>query len=256
MGIESGGTSNTARAKQVEGLAGTRLDRLVRAGAASVLAANILLCVVTALGLATHFGEFPRWFLAIFLSGTVVLLGVLALFVQHLFHTNSPATFEHPVSAHAAWGLAAISVLCASSLHKFYPFHAGIIEWWPLIPSSHPIMARLLRFNYAFTAAALVLTLLLWATCVAGRRRTATVGAVVLAGLFLIPNDSCPNPFNELWLEWIGGSPMMFVPCSITLCVGVCALTGTWRLRSLVLMGVLCAATLLLGLGHVTGLVW
>jgi hypothetical protein len=69
-------------------------------------------------------------------------------------------------------------------------------------------------------------------------RRTsqAVSGLVILAAIMLVPNDNCPNDFNLPWIQWVGASPLMFMPNSVVLVIGYCGLHGIWPRVGIVLM--------------------
>jgi hypothetical protein len=72
----------------------------------------------------------------------------------------------------------------------------------------------------------------------------------------LVPNDNCGNPFNLPWMKWIGASPLMFMPNSVVLLIGYCGLHGIRPLISILLMAAINICVFLLGLGHLTKIVW
>ena len=89
-----------------------------------------------------------------------------------------------------------------------------------------------------------------------GRRPQAVTGLVILAVVMLVPNDNCDNFFNQSWIQWIGASPLMFMPNSVVLLIGHCALHGIWPRVSILLIAAINICVFVLGLGHVTGVVW
>jgi hypothetical protein len=156
--------------------------------------------------------------------------------------------------------LTVLSVVFTSSLHAFYPFRPSVfrrlegLPWvlpWPMAPHG-----PLLRFNFAFTAAALVAAAAAAGIYLAGRRRVAVVALSALALVLLVPNDNCVNPFNRPWLRALGASPLMFSANSVALAIAVCGLCQLERATSFGIVATICLATLLLGLGHVTGVAW
>jgi len=77
-----------------------------------------------------------------------------------------------------------------------------------------------------------------------------------LAAIMLIPNDDCPNYFNLPWIRMIGGSPLMFAVNAGVLVIGYCGLQGVLPRLGLVTMTVANGFVLLLGLGHLTRVIW
>ena len=72
----------------------------------------------------------------------------------------------------------------------------------------------------------------------------------------LIPNDDCGNAFNMPWIAWFGASPLMFLGNSVVLLVGYCGLRAIRPRTSALVMGLINAGVFLLGLGHLTRVVW
>ena len=72
----------------------------------------------------------------------------------------------------------------------------------------------------------------------------------------LVPNDNCANPFNLPWIKWAGASPLMFMPNSVVLLIGYCGLHGIRPRVIILLMAVINIGVFLLGLGHLTKLIW
>jgi len=89
-----------------------------------------------------------------------------------------------------------------------------------------------------------------------GRSSQAVTGLVILAVIMLVPNDNCGNDFNLPWLQWLGASPLMFMPNSVVLLIGYCSLHGIWPRVSILLMTGINVCVLLLGLGHLTKIIW
>jgi hypothetical protein len=150
------------------------------------------------------------------------------------------------------WLLLVLSVMCTSALHKFYPFRPAVLTFWLRIPDH----LHLLKYNYILTAVSLLVILILGGLYAFGHRSQAVTGLVILAVIMLVPNDNCGNFFNQSWIKWIGASPLMFMPNSVVLLIGYCALHGIRSRVSILLIAVINMCVFLLGLGHVTGVVW
>jgi hypothetical protein len=72
----------------------------------------------------------------------------------------------------------------------------------------------------------------------------------------MIPNDDCLNSFNRSWIRWVGASPLMYVPNLFAILFVGSGLRGVHpRLNGLLAAGA-CLGALLLGLGHMTRLIW
>jgi hypothetical protein len=81
-------------------------------------------------------------------------------------------------------------------------------------------------------------------------------GLVILSVIMLVPNDNCGNDFNLPWMQWIGVSPLMFMPNSVVVLIGYCGLHGIWPRVGILLMAGVNVCLLGLGLGHLTKLIW
>jgi hypothetical protein len=123
---------------------------------------------------------------------------------------------------------------------------------WPVIPAEY----NLIKYNFILTAGSLLVILILTVLYYLGRRTQAVTGLVVLTGIMLVPNDNCANYFNLPWMKWAGASPLMFMPNSVVLLIGYCGLQGIRPRISILLMSVINVGVLLLGLGHLTKLIW
>lgn len=221
-------------------------ETITRAALALAALAALSLCAKTAVDLLLRAGRFPAWFAPLFAVG----VAALAVPVAYLALRRPPT--EPEVSrriAVATWILLVSSFWCTSAVHGFAPFRPDVAQIWEGWPS--------LRLNLALAAGGLVITAALAVLDLAARRRTVAV-AILSVGSFvlLLPNDDCANPFNEWWIEACGASPLMFVPNLIAIVIGCAVLRGVRPLAGVLLLAATCLATLLLGLGHRTGLIW
>ena len=57
-------------------------------------------------------------------------------------------------------------------------------------------------------------------------------------------------------MQWIGASPLMFMPNSVVLLIGYLGLHGIWPRVGILLMAGINVCVLLLGLGHLTRIIW
>ena len=216
------------------------------------LALNLLISTITAWDFFIACENYHPWFVPVFLSAIGLLICIICFYIWQL-----PRTLEHfkPPAKYQAlliWLLLVLSVLCTSALHKFYPFRPAVLTFWPRIPDH----LHLLKYNYFLTAISLVVILILAVLYAFGRRSQAVTGLVILAVVMLVPNDNCGNFFNQSWIQWIGASPLMFMPNSVVLLIGHCALHGIWPRVSILLIAAINTCVFMLGLGHVTGIVW
>ena len=214
-----------------------------------LLAVNALIAGVTAFNYVPYCFQFPAWFTPVFLMALAVLITIALRYVYELDRSRNALKPQSNRYTMMAWGLLVSSVVCTSALHQFYPFRPRIVESWPRI-------SPILRYNFVLTVASLLAVIVLASLYRARCRRTAVVGLIVLAAWMIVPNDACENPFNRPWVEWIGASPLMFMPNSVVLLVGVCCLHGLRPTASIVAMTLINGGVLLLGIGHLTRVVW
>jgi hypothetical protein len=216
------------------------------------LGLNLLISTLTAFNFLSTSESFHSWFVPIFLSAMGLLVCVICFYIwqlpRTLEHVRPPAKYQ----AFLIWLLLVSSVVCTSALHKFFPFRPDVITYWPRIPTRHDI----LKYNFLLTAGSLFIVLVLAVLYAFRRRAQAVTGLVILSVIMLVPNDNCGNAFNQPWMQWIGASPLMFMPNSVVLLIGYCGLHGIWPRVSIFLMAVINVCVFALGLGHLTGTIW
>ncbi len=212
------------------------------------LVINALIALVTAFNLAYDPGYIPAWLAYVILGGLGLFVAVTLLYVYELGYFAGAAMPRWNGHATIAWVLIVSSVVCTAALHQFWPFRPGIAEYWQ---RAEPI----LRYNFALTAGSLVLVVVLALLYYWRQRQAAVLGLVGLALWMLVPNDACGNPFNTPWVNWLGASPLMFMPNSVVLLVGCCCLHGVRPRTSLGVMMLINGFVLLLGIAHIIG-VW
>lgn len=117
-------------------------------------------------------------------------------------------------------------------------------------------LTNVVKFDFVLTAIGLGLTVVLGAAYALGQRRIAVVGVLVLAAVLLVPNDDCGNAFNARWIRYVGASPLMFIPNVLVILVTVCACLGIRPAFACVVAGLICLSTLVLGIGHMSGIIW
>ena len=196
--------------------------------------------------------HFPSWFGPIFLIGLLVFLSMICHYLWRLLRTSEIRESLSNIETKWLWFLLVISVPCTSALHKFYPFRMDIVSVWPELSwQSH-----FLKYNFILTASSLAILIIFMVLYFANYRQVALTGIVILSMLFLIANDDCPNDFNLPWIRWMGGSPLMFMPNSVVLLMGYCGLHGIMPRIGILFMSLINAGVLLLGIGHLTQVVW
>jgi len=216
------------------------------------LAVNLFISVMTGWNFLGVRGNFPSWFGPVFLVAIGLFICIICFYIWQLPRTlelvKPPAGYQ----ASLIWVLLVLSVICTSALHQFAPFRPDAIMMWPEIPPH----LNILKYNFILTAGSLFVVLVLAVMYWLGRKSQAVTGLVILAAIMLVPNDNCPNDFNLPWIQWVGGSPLMFMPNSVVLLIGYLGLHGIWPRVGILLMAGINVCVFLLGLGHLTRLIW
>ncbi len=217
--------------------------------AAVLFAVAATLTAKTAWDLLPRARSFPSWFVPLFIVGTAGLAVVAGFITFEVWRTRSSLRPSGGRLAAVVWLLLAASFVCTSSVHQFYPFR-------PSAPAAFREVGGVLGFNIALTGLAFLAAMILGLVYRSGRREAALLGLMVLGFLVLVPNDDCPNPFNETWLAVIGASPLMFLPNVYGSLFGLAALLGVKPRLSVLALAGTCVAVTLLGLGHLTRVIW
>lgn len=208
------------------------------------------LSIKAAYDLAKYSDLFPIWFVPGFALGIIILLGLSCYFVFQASKTGlHPDRLSRGQSVFL-WAAMAISFLCTTSVHGFYPFHPNTLS---ILPYQDSIM----KTNYVLAVAGFTACILLASLYTMSQMKLpAMTGLMLVALILLVPNDNCSNPFNYWWIDTIGASPLMYVPNMYAALFAVCGLNGIHpKVVSLILPGV-CVASLALGLGHQFGIIW
>lgn len=216
--------------------------------AAVLFATAATLTAKTGWDLLPRARSFPVWFVPAFAAGTAILAAAAGVATLGIWRFR----FAKPAGGRLAafvWVLLPLSFVCTSTVHQLYPFRPSVLEAFREVG---PVLGfNLVLTGIGFLAAAGLA--LLYRT---GRREEALLGLMVLGFVLLVPNDNCPNPFNETWISAIGASPLMFLPNLYAGLFGTAALVGFRpRLSALALAGT-CVAVALLGLGHSAKIIW
>ncbi len=210
-----------------------------------------LLTIKTSVDLIGYRRQFPFWFVPSFVFGAAVLIAYSGYIAARVQASREIATAPSRLRGWSVWLLLGISFVSTTSVHGFYPFRPAPIHSY-LTLVDYPVWA----INMALPVLGVVGVAALWFVHRSGRYGTALFGVTVLGFLLLIPNDACKNPFNYWWLRTIGASPLMFVPNMYAALFCVAILRGVRpRLNTFVLAAV-CVSTAMLGLGHMSRIVW
>lgn len=215
--------------------------------AGAVFAIAAILSAKTGFDLIAAREAFPSWFVPAFVAGLAALISYAAWTVLQLRRSAS-----RPLGGRvglAIWILLPLSFVATSAVHQFYPFR-------PSVAAVYGELDSMLRFNLALAAFGFLAAAGLGALYLSGRRERALVGLLVLDLLLLVPNDACWNPFNAWWIEAIGASPLMFVPNLYASLFATAALLGVRPRWNVAAVAVACLGVILLGLGHMTRLIW
>jgi hypothetical protein len=232
-----------------------RPGRVTRIALIAVLALPVAALAVTAAALAYE-RALPDWFTAAFACATILLALTAVSYARAVWGLRAIGLAGADGICVATVLVATASFLCTSSLHSFYPFRPSVFQRFEGVPWGWFPPRPLLYFNFALTAFGFTAAALLAIVYLTGARAAALTGMVILALAVLIPNDNCSNPLNRPWLQLIGASPLMFATNAMVLGIATCGLCGLWRRSSLAIITMLCLATLLTGIGHMTGLLW
>jgi len=213
-----------------------------------------MLCFLTGIDFISYREAFPVWFTPVFLVGIIALVAMISLYVKWLLRGSQLQTPE-PSRVGFLWVLLPISFLCTSSVHRFYPFRLDVAECWMTGNEGIPL-SIVVKFNFVLTAIGLGLTVVLAAVYVFGRQRIAILGVLVLAAVLLVPNDDCGNAFNARWIRYVGASPLMFIPNVLVILLTVSACLGIRPKFASFATVSICLSTLVLGIGHMSGIIW
>lgn len=214
-----------------------------------VFAAAALLSAKAGYDLVLSREAFPAWFVPAFVAGLLGLVAWAGWTAAGIWKARGVARPEGGARAAAVWSLLVLSFVCTSSVHQFHPFRLALEAYGAVDP--------VLRWNLAVTLGGfLAAGALAFLYNAAGRRGAALAGLFVLDLLLLVPNDACPNPFNAWWLAAVGASPLMFVPNLYASLFGAGALLGIRPRWNLLALAGACLGVTLLGLGHMTRVIW
>lgn len=221
----------------------------IAALAAVLFAIAATLTAKTAWDLLPRARSFPSWFVPAFVAGTAVLAlaaGIATLGVWRVRRSARPAGGR---LAALVWTLLPLSFVCTSTVHQLYPFRLSA-------PEAFHEVGPVLGFNLALTGIGFLAAAALAVLYRSGRWEEALLGLMALGFLLLMPNDDCPNPFNETWIATVGASPLMFLPNLYAGLFGTAALVGFRPRWSALALAGTCVAVALLGIGHSARIIW
>lgn len=221
----------------------------IAALAAVLFATAATLTAKTAWDLLPRARSFPFWFVPAFVAGTVVLALAAGLVTLGIWRVRRSAQPAGGRIASYVWILLPLSFVCTSTVHQLYPFRLSA-------PEAFREVGPVLGFNLALTGVGFLTASALALLYRSGRRQEALLGLMVLGFVLLVPNDDCPNPFNETWLATVGASPLMFLPNLYASLFGLGALLGYRPRWSALALAGTCVAVALLGIGHSTKIIW
>jgi hypothetical protein len=225
--------------------------RLARGLAVVLYAVAALLTVKTAWDLYPYRRMFPGWFVPAFAFGTCVLVGYGGWVAWRLRSAPAGPGSGTPARSGAIWLLFAASFVCTTGVHSFLPFRPVALRGYAEL-ADYPVLV----INFALALVGLASAVVLWRVHRSGRTGTALLGVVLLGFLMLVPNDTCANPFNSWWLRTLGASPLMYVPNMYAGLFAVAALEGVDRRLNTAALAAVCVSTALLGLGHMSRVIW
>lgn len=221
----------------------------IAALATVLFATAATLTAKTAWDLLPRARSFPSWFVPAFVAGTTVLALAAGLATLGIWRARRSARPAGGSLAALVWVLLPLSFVCTSTVHQLYPFRLSA-------PAAFREVGPMLGFNLALTGVGFLAAAALAVLYRSGRREEALLGLMVLGCVLLVPNDDCPNPFNETWLAAVGASPLMFLPNLYASLFGTAALVGFRPRLSVLALAGTCVAVALLGLGHSARIIW
>lgn len=216
--------------------------------AAVLFATAATLTAKTAWDLLPRAESFPFWFVPAFVAGTAVLALAAGLVTLGIWRNRRSAPADGRLAA-LVWILLPLSFVCTSTVHQLYPFRLSA-------PEAFREVGPMLGFNLALTGIGFLAAAALAVLYRSGRRQEALLGLMMLGFVLLVPNDNCPNPFNETWLATLGASPLMFLPNIYASLFGLGALLGYQPRWSALALAGTCVAVALLGIGHSAQIIW
>ena len=214
--------------------------------AALVFLAAAALSAKTASDLIDARAMFPSWVVPAFVVGLVGLVSYAAVVTLEIWRARAVA---RPGVNPWVLILLPLSFICTSAVHQFYPFRPSVVRVYGGLDPT-------LQLNLTLTGAGFVAALSLALLYRSGLRERAILGWLILDLLLLVPNDACANPFNTWWIDTVGASPLMFVPNLFASLFGIAALLGIRPRWNTAALAAACVGVTLLGLGHMTRVIW
>lgn len=211
-----------------------------------VFLAAAALSAKTAFDLTGDRERFPSWFVPAFVAGLAALVFYAAWTTLEIWRARATA---RPGENGWVLLLLPLSFVCTSAVHQFYPFRPSVVRVWGGLD---PV----LQLNLALTGAGFLAAVSLALLYRSGLRERAILGLLALDLLLLVPNDACANPFNGWWIDTVGASPLMFVPNLFASLFGIAALLGVHPRWNTAALAAACLGVTLLGLGHMTRVIW
>jgi hypothetical protein len=217
----------------------------------------ITLAFISLISLLPLFGKtgelLPEWFLYMFIPTALGFVSICIIQAALSFRTGFGG-FNDRRNAVISWVLIFISFPINSSVHQFYALRGNPLR-------GHSLLLLLqgkewLSPNELVIYGGAFLIILFAFMFFKGLIGLSLAAVSILAYLILIPTCNCANPFNSAWNEILGASPMMFVPSSFTIFCAVRAMSGVNVRVNFSLIAVTLVGTLLLGIGHMTRVVW
>jgi len=214
-----------------------------------------LFALKTAYDLLGYIDRFPSWFVPALAVSVIYLVALSSYMAYKVWATESPSVVFSKRTALVLWFLVPLSFVCATSLHGFFPFRLEIFTN-PGEISADMAKYPILRINFAIPVAGIVLSSVLAIIYFRGHEITSLALLAILNFLVLIPNDNCENLFNHWWNATIGASPLMYLPCFFVVLFVCCGLLHIHTVFNILSAAGICVWVFLLGLGHMTGLIW
>jgi hypothetical protein len=217
-----------------------------------------LFCIIASLSIKAAYDLlhyihlFPSWFVPSFAAGVAVLISYAGYITIQIWRAQYSTRLANGPLVLTIWILLPLSFICTSSVHQFYPFRPLHLKTYISIISMNSVFKINLIITFLGFAAMIALAIIYYFAS----KKIVLVVLLAFSFILLLPNDDCRNPFNYWWLSSIGASPLMFIPNAYAILFGVGTLLRVnMKLNTFAVMAI-CVSVTLLGLGHITRVIW
>ncbi|SFU75960.1 hypothetical protein SAMN05216480_12117 [Pustulibacterium marinum] len=186
-----------------------------------------------------HF-HFPKVFIVLFILGALVTTFLSIFCLKSVWKKGNQITpVEWSWQLLMIWLSIPISVVCTS-----------FVCYWGTIFRSPYWISTIIRQGLLIVP---VLAAIVYIT----KKKESGIFILLLTGfLLLIPNDECYNVFNYWWIDFVGASPLTYLPTLFVILFAITALYGKNKYFILMVVYGLCASALVISLGHRIHWLW